>query len=197
MVTILAPILARLSHGSAATFPSGWKGTPYVADPGQAAYQAFMAKCVGVRNTDTDKVAEAHSANFLKGDADIGSDAYSYRSQSAIDVDVTMWQSPKLSPCLDQHLKQGFVAEFPRAAVESSVDIKPGSGGGPTNVVATGTTTIKVTEDGQPDSVYYTFTFIRGPMVKVEIAAVNVGAPVPASEMKPLVAAVATRAAKG
>ena len=46
------------------TSPLSWEGTRYKADPSGAADQATVAKCIGVRNTDSDKVAEAHPQDF-------------------------------------------------------------------------------------------------------------------------------------
>jgi len=144
--------------------PAGWKGTPYQPDPHDAAYQAAMVRCVGARNTDSDKVAEAHSDDYELGDASISSSATSYRSQSDIYTDVAILHSPKLSTCYDQLVKSQLAASLPAgAAIESaSIKITPGSAGGPVNVVATGTGTIKVSLGGQRVPVYLTVAFITG-----------------------------------
>jgi hypothetical protein len=55
--------------------PTGWKGAPFKANPNHVADQAAMVKCVGARNTDSDKVAEAHSEDFALRDARISSSA--------------------------------------------------------------------------------------------------------------------------
>jgi hypothetical protein len=88
--------------------PAGWKGTPYKADPSAAAYGAAYAKCVGVRNTDPDVVAEANSQDFDRGDASVSSSADSYPSQSDVDVDVAAFHSPKYAPCLEKVMKKVF-----------------------------------------------------------------------------------------
>ena len=64
-----------------ADLPAGWKGTAYQPDPRDAANHAAMVNCVGARNTESDKVAEAHSEDFALGDAGIHSSASSYRSR--------------------------------------------------------------------------------------------------------------------
>ena len=177
--------------------PAGWKGTPYQPDPHDAAYQAAMVRCVGARNTDSDKVAEAHSDDYELGDASISSSATSYRSQSDIYTDVAILHSPKLSTCYDQLVKSQLAASLPAgAAIESaSIKITPGSAGGPVNVVATGTGTIKVSLGGQRVPVYLTVAFITGPLTQAEVDTENVGSPVPAHVVNQLVAAVAARAA--
>jgi hypothetical protein len=182
-----------------ADLPPGWKGTPYHPDPSDAANQAALVKCVGARNTDSDKVAEAHSEHFALGDASISSSATSYRSQSDLDADLAKVHSPKLSPCYDQLVNTQLASSLPAGAtIESeSIKITPGSPGGPTNVVATGTGTIKVRVNGQQVPVYLTVAFITGPLIEAEVDTENVGAPVPASVVNGLVDAVATRAATG
>lgn len=177
--------------------PAGWKGTPYQPDPHDAAYQAAMVRCVGARNTDSDKVAEAHSADYELGDGSISSSATSYRSQSDIYTDVAILHSPKLSTCYDQLVKSQVAASLPAgAAIESaSIKITPGSAGGPVNVVATGTGTIKVSVGGQHVPVYLTVAFITGPLTQAEVDTENVGSPVPAHVVNQLVAAVAARVA--
>jgi hypothetical protein len=134
-----------------ADLPSGWKGAPYQPDPNDSANNAALAKCVGARNTDSDKVAEAHSDDFALGDASVSSSAASYPSQSDLDADVAMLHSPKLSPCFEQMVKQQLAASLPAGGrVESaSIKITPGSAGGLANVVATGIGTIKARVNGQ------------------------------------------------
>jgi hypothetical protein len=178
--------------------PAGWKGTPYQADPSAAADQAAFAKCVGVRNTDVDKVAEANSQDFARGDASISSSATSFRSQSDVDADVAALHSSKFAPCVEQLLKKQIVTSLPAATVESvSIKIKPGSAGGPTNVVANAAGTIKVSMSGQQVVLYVTNTFITGPLIEADVETDNVGRPVRASLVKSLVASVANRAAEG
>jgi hypothetical protein len=182
-----------------ADLPSGWKGAAYQPDPNDSADNAALMKCVGARDTDSDKVAEAHSDDFALGNASISSSATSYRSQSDLDSDEATLHNPKVSPCFEQMTKKQLAASLPAGSVIESTSIKitPGSAGGPANVVATGTGTIKVQADGQQIPVYLTVAFITGPLIEAEIDTENVGAPVPASVVNPLVATVATRAAEG
>ena len=182
-----------------ADLPSGWKGAPYQPDPNNSADNAAFVKCVGGRNTESDKVAEAHSDNFALGNASISSSAASYRSQSDLDADVAILHSPKLSRCFERMIKKQLAASLPAGDTIKSASIKitPGSAGGPANVVATGTGTIKVRVNGQQVPMYLTLAFIKGPLIEAEVDTVNVGTPVPASVVNPLIATVATRAVKG
>jgi hypothetical protein len=182
-----------------ADLPSGWKAAAYQPDPNDSANNAALMKCVGARNTGSDKVAEAHSDNFALGNATISSSATSYRSQSDLVSDVATLHSPKLSPCFGQMVKKQLAASLPAGATTESASIKitPGSAGGPASVVATGTGTITVRVNGQQVPVYLSVAFITGPLIEAEVDAENVGTPVPASVVNRLVATVATRAVKG
>jgi len=182
-----------------ADLPSGWKATPYQPDPNSAAEDAALAACVGARNSDGDRVAQANSDDFGLSNASISSSASSYRSQSDLTTDTATLHSPKLSACFSQLAKKQLASALPAGSKVTSASIKitPGSAGGPANVIATGTGTVNVQVSGQQLPVYLTVAFITGPLIEAEVDAENAGAPVPASVVNPLVATVATRAAKG
>jgi len=182
-----------------ADLPRGWKGTPYRPDPSDAAVQAAFVKCVGVRNTDPDTVAEANSEDFALGDADISSSAHSYRSQTDVDTDTASLRNPKYAPCDEQLAKKQLATSLPAGAMieSASVKITPGSAGGPANVVGTEAGTFKVSANGQQVPVYVTGVYITGPLIEAEVDTENVGSPVPASVVNALVATVAARAAEG
>jgi hypothetical protein len=179
--------------------PAGWKPTPHKANPSDEAGNVAMLKCVGARNTDGDKVAEANSDDFAAGDAQISSSATSYRSQADLDTDLAMLRSPKLSPCLEQLLKKELASSLPAGGTVGSTSVKvtPGSAGGPANVAATATAIIKVSVNGQQIPAYMSLAFITGPLIEAEVDSDNIGAPVAASVLSGAVAAVANRAAKG
>jgi hypothetical protein len=182
-----------------ADLPSGWKAVPNQPDPNEAANNAALARCVGAPDTNSDKVAEAHSDDFTLGNASISSSATSYRSQSDLDTDIAILHSPRLPLCFKQLIKKRLAASLPAGSTIKSASIKitPGSAGGPANIVATGTGSVKVRVNGQLVRVYLTVAFITGPLIQAEVDAENVGAPVPATVVNPLFATVATRAAKG
>ncbi len=179
--------------------PAAWKGTPYQAQAGQASDDAALSKCVGGRDTQHDKVAEAHSADYTMGNGMISSSATSYRSQSDIDADVEMLHNRKLEGCLEQMVKKDLATSLPAGSkVEAaSIKITPRSAGGPSNVVATGTGIVKLSANRQRAAVYLTFAFITGPLIEADVQTETLGAPLPASMLKSLVASVAGRAAKG
>jgi hypothetical protein len=182
-----------------ADLPPGWKGTPYQPDPTDAANQAALMKCVGARNTDPDRVAEADSDDFALGDANIHSSADSYRSQSDVDADTATLSNPNYTPCDEQLAKKSLATSAPPGGTIESVSIKltPGSAGGPANVVGTETGTARVSVNGQQVPLCLTSVYITGPWIEAEVDAESAGAPVPASVVNALVATVANRAAKG
>lgn len=181
-----------------ADLPKGWKGTPYKPDSSDSTDNAALAKCVGARDTTADQVADAHSDDFALGSATISSDASSFRSQSDLVADKATLRSPKLSSCIDNLLKKQIAASLPAGAtVEPSFQVRTGPSGGPSNVVAMGTSTINIDAGGTQLKAYVTIAFITGPLVEAELDAEDLGAPVPASVMNPLIATVAARANKG
>jgi hypothetical protein len=186
--------------------PAGWAHTPYKPDPAGPATGftgAEFAKCAGVPNSYTEQVAEAHSGDFDKGiddgDAEISSDAYSFRSQSAVDVDVAALHRAKAAPCYEQQERQALAGGAPPGGPIELVSFKltPGSAGGPANVVATTASTVKITSSGGTvveGSV--SIVLITGPLIEVAVETIIFEAPMPASLVDSLVAAVASRAAQ-
>jgi hypothetical protein len=174
--------------------PSGSESRPNTPS-GDATAQAEKASCVGVRVPDaqTDSNAVSDDFAFPGRDVIVTSSGRGYPSQSSVDEYVAMVQSPKFSHCYELLLQRGARAD--RTFEEVSVSVIPGSAGGPANVFATGTSVVKMT--GQAP-VTLNLAFIRGPLMTAEIIANGMnGAPVPSSQMEPLVAAVANRAAQG
>jgi hypothetical protein len=182
-----------------ADMPSTWTATPYKADSGDAGDQAALARCVGMRNTDKDKVAEANSDDFAQGDATISSSASSYRSQSDLDADIASLRNPKMSSCLEHMFTTRLGGSLPHGAkiTGASVKITPSSGGGAANLAGTGSGTITVSISGQTVTVYLAVAFITGPLIEAEVDAENVNAPVPDDVFQTAATTVAARAARG
>jgi hypothetical protein len=122
-----------------------------------------------------------------------------------------MLHSPKLSTCFDQQLVKQLATSLPQGATIESASIKitPGSAGGPMNLVANGTGSIKVSMNSQQAAmyrtvafgagpvIYVTVAFITGPLIEAEVDTSSLGTPISAFVVKSLVAEVATRAAIG
>jgi hypothetical protein len=112
-------------------FPAG-KLTPYEPDPDASAADAEFHKCLGVPSSDADQVAEAHSDDFAldQSEVEISSEAYSFRSQSAVDADIAGLYSAKASPCFEQEARQVLASAAPPGGTIESLSFKitPGSG---------------------------------------------------------------------
>jgi hypothetical protein len=177
----------------------GWTGTPYQDDSSSNQDQLALLSCAGARNTDSEKVAEAHSQDFSLDQASISADATSYRSQSAIDSDVALLHNPKFPACYQKLVKDGLGKGLPAGTTIQSakVTVTPGSGGGPANVAGTATALITVRTGGISLTVYVDVAFITGPLIEAEVDAENVGAPVAVELRRKLIQAVAARAARG
>jgi hypothetical protein len=179
--------------------------TPYKADPNAGGGAADLANCVAGRSTNShavvsaDKPVRADSPDFVLADAKFSSSATGYRSSSDFDSHVAMLRNPKLPACLRQEFVKQFGTSLPLGAkIElATLNVTPGSGGGPANVVATCAIAIKVSMNGQEAAGYMSIAFMTGPLIEAEVEAFNLGTPIPASVVKGLVAHVATRAAEG
>lgn len=176
--------------------PAGYTATPYQADPSDKADQAALVACVGGKDTSADETAEAHSANFVKGDLQISSNATRFKSQSDLDADIATLQSSKVSACYSTLLKSKLGSALPAgSAVQGvSIQITPGAAGGPDNVVGTGTGKITVTTGGSKQEIYVSVAFITGPLIEAEVDFTSVGVPVNPAVQADLVAKVAKRA---
>lgn len=185
----------------ASDLPAGWKASPASSssssDPAQ---QAAFANCVGVRNTEPDKVAEADSSSFSQQNASIGSNATSYRSPSDITTDASVFQkADKATACFKKLAMPEFKKGMPKGTSIDNVSMKvvPGSNGGPNNVVGRLTATITVKTSGMKVPVYIDTFFIAGKQVEAEVDFENVGQPIDSSLQNKLVTAVAQRVANG
>jgi len=181
-----------------ADFPVGWEHTPYKPNSADSTAAAEFAKCLGVPNSDTDPVAEAHSDDFALGEARISSPAYSFRSQSTVDAYTAGLLSAKASPCVEQLVRQQIASVVPTGGTIESVSLRivPGSVGGLPNIVATTAGTFKVKVSGKSVGGNFTVAFINGPLIEADVSAFSVGAPVPTDLMGSLAADVAGRAAQ-
>lgn len=183
----------------ATDLPRGWKAAPAEVNDDDNAGQAELMRCLGARNTDEEQVAIAHSADYTLGDAVLSSSATSYMSQSALDSDLAVLKSPKLTPCFGKLLTKVLTKSLPEGASLGTVSVKftPGPGTGPENVAGSGLATVPLTVNGQQVKVYVSFVYLTGPLMEVEIDAENVGSPVPAAVLESAIKAVAARAAAG
>lgn len=175
----------------------GWKGSP--PDPSTDNSNSELAQCVGAKDTDPDQVATSSSDDYAQGDVTVSSSASSYKSQSDLDTDIAVLNSPKLKSCFERQFKSEVATSVPSGTTLGTLSVKftPGSGGGPHNVAGTGSVSVPVMNGGQPVMVYLEIVFITGPLIEAEVDAESDGSPVPAQVLQSAVNAVATRVAAG
>jgi hypothetical protein len=178
--------------------PSGWTASPAQTSADDGAAQARFAKCVGIRNTHADKVAEADSQEFSNKDASISSSASSYSSAADVAADKSAFQDgSKATSCMTTMLRSEMTGQLPAGATLDDLNLKvlPGNNGGPANVIAKITGTIKVTSSGQHLQVYLDSTYIAGKKIEAEVDFESFSTPVDPALQAKLVKAVAERVA--
>jgi len=178
--------------------PPGWTPSAAQTSTDDGAAQARFAKCVGIRNTHADKVAEADSQEFSNKTGSISSSASSYSSAADVTADKGAFQDgAKATRCMTTMLRSEMSGQLPGGASLDDLNLKvlPGNNGGPANVIAKITGTIKVTSSGQHFKVYLDSTYIAGKKIEAEVDFESFGAPVDAALQAKLVKAVAQRVA--
>lgn len=179
--------------------PANWVGRRPTPDPAQAANSAAFAKCLGIPNTNPNTVATARSPVFSLGSAQITSLAASYRSTSDVETDAAGLASTKATACLSQLVQSQVTATLPRGAtVRNTLKVLPGAGSGPTNVVATVSGTVTITQKGgQQGTLVESIVFMTGPRIEAQLVFVGLGQGVPAALRTALVEKMANRIAQG
>ena len=182
-----------------ADVPSGW--TASAADESSTAddeaVQAKLTACLGVANSDSQKVATATSRDYDQGDASISSEASSYRSSEVVDRDAAALVGDKAEGCFETLLKEQVAKEVPAGGKVDKVDVTviPHASGQPDNVVAAVEAQITISASGQSATVYADVTFIRGKQVEAQVEFIGLGARIPEDVRGKAVEAVAGRVA--
>jgi hypothetical protein len=181
-----------------ADLPAGWTASPAQTSADDGAAQSRFAKCVGIRDTHADKVAEADSQEFTNRTASISSSASSYSSAADVLADEAAFRdAAKATSCMVTMLRSQMSGQLPNGATLDDINlaVRPGRNGGPANVIATISGTIKVTASGKQFDVYIDSTYIAGKQVEAEVDFESFSAPADAALQRKLVNAVAQRVA--
>lgn len=183
----------------ASDFPAGTKSEPNSSGASDKQTQRQLLDCVGGRNTEPDRVAHVDAPQFTLDDGTVvSSSASSYKSQSDIDADVAILQSPKINTCYEKILRETLQHQVEAGVTVTSVNVTfaKGGAGQPKNVVATGTASIGLQANGQRTSVFATIAFITGSLIGAQVECERVGqAPSPGT-VASYVKIVADRVAK-
>lgn len=177
--------------------PTGWTASAAAVSASRAADATAFAQCMGVRDTGPDVVATGVSPNYTSGSAVVSSTATSFANATDVQVDTAAFIDPKAPTCFIQVEKARLAATLPKTAVVKTVTLKitPGAGGGPSNVVATGTGTIAYTLSGKTTTSNYDLVYITGPRVEAQVGFSSTGTAVAAAVKAAVVAKVAARVA--
>lgn len=184
-----------------ADLPAGWTGVKSndsATTAKDAAEQAAFAQCVGIRNTEPDKLADVSSDDFTKQNSTVSSNASSYKSADDVTIDASAFRDKaKLGRCMTTMLESEAATQLPAGAKlgKFTLQVVPGSGGGPSNVVATISTSVKVTVSGTTLPVFINSVYIAGKQIEANLVLENIGAPVDAALQSKLVEALAGRVA--
>lgn len=179
--------------------PAGWTGTAHKPSATDAANEAKFDKCLGTKDTDSDKVATADSDDFTLDNGSISSNASSYRSASDVSSDKSALLSSKAADCFQSTLEGEIVATLPKGAQYNDFGFKltpGGPAGSPKNVVTYGALHMSVAAAGQTVDLYLNVAFIVGRNIEAEIDFENIGGPLDAIIQSGAIKAVADRVAK-
>lgn len=177
--------------------PAGWKSDAYQPDAGDKADQAALVRCVGARDTDSDKTGEAHSPNFYDRNASVSSEAERYRSDRDLAIDEAVLRSPRTIPCY-RKLSTPARLGLPNGSKITSISFHFSGHlrGQPTNVIGGLQAVISAVVSGQKAVLYEDAAFVIGRRIEAEVDFSNVGTRVPTAFRAALTATVAARAAR-
>ena len=180
-----------------ADLPAGWTASrDDSTDDTDAADHAKFAKCVGIRDTYADQVAEADSDDFSYQSATVSASATSYSSADDVRNDIQGFQdATKASTCMASTLRADMAGQLPHGAKidDISFTVHPGTNGGPSNVIAKINGSVTVTTSGQRVPVYVDSVYITGRQIEAEIDFEGIGQPVDAALQTKLIKTLAER----
>lgn len=177
----------------ASDLPAGWTAAAFKADPKAAAENAAQAACVGVRNTDSDKVADVHSSSFSLGGESVDSEATSYRAVSDLALERTALKSPKWAPCSQSVLTRFLPGVLAAGITLVSVSVKAMSTRAASGIVGSSDATVVVSRNGARVTDYQRSVFIQGRRASAQLNVTNLGRTPPRSQLQTLAAVLLTR----
>jgi hypothetical protein len=146
--------------------PAGW--TSSAASPPADLSDGF-AGCMGTPNTAGEMVASASSPQFTSGSYVIGSTAKSFRSPAAVLADTAALTNPKASSCLATVNKAHLAAGKGVTVRTVTFKVTPGTGGGPSNVVATATSALSYTLNGHTTTLNDETVYFVAPRIEARV----------------------------
>jgi hypothetical protein len=179
--------------------PTGWAAdaSDPANDSNSPGSQRRFAHCAGMRNTDPDEVAAAHSPKFTSGQAQVTSWAGRYRRHSDIKSDTALFASPKAAGCFRHLFRAMIVKDLPAGAQVGRlhVRVRHRRRDDPHDVAGTVTVSIMVSAAGRHIGAYVTETAITARRIEADVTMTSIGRPIPAALRRRLAATVARRVA--
>lgn len=160
--------------------------------------QEQVARCIGITIAPANQLREVDSPTFAKAATSISSSANAYRTAAELDARERVLLSPKADACFGPALRQVMSGVLPSTIKldKTAFHIAAGSGGGPSNVIATAHGQVTVSQGGESQTSFVDIVFVKGRLTGVTIDFTGNGAPVSADVEKKIVATVSARVAK-
>lgn len=182
----------------AGDLPAGWTNpSENGADSGDL---QELESCLGAHDTSGERFVTGGSPAFINASGGVVFSSFAgFRSQRDVDEDTALLADPGAAACLKTSMEQGMDDSEDSSGTtmgDMTFTLTPGSGGGPSNVVAIGEGSIPVSgSGGRHGTVYLEAVFVTGRMTEAEIAFISPGSPVPDDLRSAAVTAVAQRLA--
>jgi hypothetical protein len=178
--------------------PQGWSagGSPERDSGTMAAFRA----CLGAPTDPADRLTETFSPVFTDGATSyLYSWVGSFRSQQRVDADTALLSDVRAPDCFAEALTAGLRGKTRPGGTDVGTprfEVTPGSGEGPSNVVATATAVVPATAaSGARMTLYWQYVFLTGRSTEAVVGTGTVDAPLAADVRDRAIAAVAQRVA--
>jgi hypothetical protein len=182
-----------------ADVPSDWQNTPNTDTTGADTTERAIIECLGLHVDPTaGRIAQVNSDDFVKNNSRIGSSAQSWQSEAQVRAQLSIVTNPKTGHCYAQVLRNQLPGSLPADVTVDSVQLTltPGHAGFPTDVVATGHGTVKLSSNGQLATLYVDLAFIAHGTVTADVQFLGFGEQILPTLSSQLVETVAERVAR-
>ena len=172
--TAAVPSSSQLKHALIAKsdLPAGWKtiSTPTPKPSEGGAIPTTLAKCLGVSRTAITPKALALTV-FNQGSSTIDSNASSFASKTAAHKAVSLVRSSKFASCTEAFARKQLASSLPSGGTIKNLTVTAGKpyAGAASSVIATVTTTMTVSFDGQDSTVQSEGVFIAHGLVLASV----------------------------
>jgi hypothetical protein len=176
-----------------ADVPSGWTAKTHTEDSSSDLEDREVIACLGSNiQPNAGRIQQVHSDDYDQGQSEITSDASSWQTAQNVQDQIGLITSPKADACFKQALEKQLASA---PGLQVTVDIQPGAGGLPSDVVARLHAVVTYTDNGKLARLYFDTAFIAKGTVTAEVDFLGVGDQIPLGVSSGMVEAVAHRVA--